>query len=251
MGMCTIEESKQMQNSVLPILSLTFDDGFRCQFEEALPILNQYGIPATFFLIANQQPTHENHQNEWLKIDWCEKDIAMLKTIVQSGHEIGSHSVTHDPVQMPRQPEFEAVESKRLIEKWIGTDISSFCYPYYASVSYLEGAVRKAGYRQARFGRRSSYYHLSAPLGFNIDCRQASNQDKVQDWIKPSHWHVLTFHGIGGKDSGWEPVSVDHFAVMMADLAEMQGKNDVEIVTFKEGANRFRRDISTASSPSV
>jgi len=33
------------------LVSLTFDDGFRCQFGEALPILNSYGMPATFFLI--------------------------------------------------------------------------------------------------------------------------------------------------------------------------------------------------------
>ena len=36
------------------LVSLTFDDGFRCQFEKALPILDAYDIPATFFLIANQ-----------------------------------------------------------------------------------------------------------------------------------------------------------------------------------------------------
>ena len=34
------------------LVSLTFDDGFRCQFEKALPILNSYGMLATFFLIG-------------------------------------------------------------------------------------------------------------------------------------------------------------------------------------------------------
>jgi peptidoglycan/xylan/chitin deacetylase (PgdA/CDA1 family) len=125
------------------LISLTFDDGFRCQFERALPILNNHGIPATFFLIADQQPTHESRRNEWWKIDWRNEDIAMLKKAVQEGHEIGSHSVTHDGAKMPRQPDFEARESKRLIENWMGTKISSFCYPFYGTHLYLSDAVKK------------------------------------------------------------------------------------------------------------
>jgi peptidoglycan/xylan/chitin deacetylase (PgdA/CDA1 family) len=41
------------------MISLTFDDGLWCQFESALPILNSHGMPATFFLIANRNPTHD------------------------------------------------------------------------------------------------------------------------------------------------------------------------------------------------
>jgi peptidoglycan/xylan/chitin deacetylase (PgdA/CDA1 family) len=223
------------------IISLTFDDGFRCQFERARPILNNHGIPATFFLIADQQPTHENRRNEWWKIDWCNEDIAMLKKVVQEGHEIGSHSVTHDGTKMPRQPDFEARESKRLIENWMGTEISSFCYPFYRTHVYLSDAVRSAGYEQARMGAQNSYYALSAPLDFNVDCRQVSKNDNVKEWIRPDCWHVLTFHGIGDEHSGWEPVSVDRFAAMAAELAEYRKSNAVEIVTFKEGAQRFRR----------
>jgi peptidoglycan/xylan/chitin deacetylase (PgdA/CDA1 family) len=105
------------------LVSLTFDDGFRCQFDKALPILNRHGIPATFFLIANRDATHDRwsgHVNDWWKIDWRDDDIAMLKDVVKDGHEIGSHSVTHDPNKMPTQPDVEAQESKRLIEGWIG-----------------------------------------------------------------------------------------------------------------------------------
>jgi peptidoglycan/xylan/chitin deacetylase (PgdA/CDA1 family) len=35
------------------LVSLTFDDGLRCQFDRALPILKKHGFRATFFLIAN------------------------------------------------------------------------------------------------------------------------------------------------------------------------------------------------------
>jgi peptidoglycan/xylan/chitin deacetylase (PgdA/CDA1 family) len=225
------------------LISLTFDDGFRCQFERARPILNSHRISATFFLIANQQPTHENRHNEWWKIDWCDTDIAMLKEMAQKGHEIGSHTVTHDGTKMPMQPGFEASESKRRIEGWVGIPISSFCYPYYGSYVYLSAAAKNAGYGQARMGAQNSYYPLSATLGFDVDCRQVSKNDNVKEWIKPDHWHVLTFHGIGDERTGWEPVPVDRFAAMVAELAEFRESGVVEIVTFGEGAKRFKRGV--------
>jgi peptidoglycan/xylan/chitin deacetylase (PgdA/CDA1 family) len=236
------------------LISLTFDDGFRCQFEHALPVLNRYGIPATFFLIANQDPTHESwqgHTKDWWKIDWREDDIAMLRKMVQDGHEIGSHSVTHHPTRMPTQPDIEARESKRLLEGWVGTKVSSFCYPFYLSHGYLADAVKNAGYEQARgggmpplYGPRASYYNISDNGSldrFNVDCRQISKNEDVGGWLHPGCWHVLTFHGIGGVQDGWEPITVEQFATQMAELARHRDSGAVEVVTFKDGANRLRQ----------
>jgi peptidoglycan/xylan/chitin deacetylase (PgdA/CDA1 family) len=197
------------------LISLTFDDGLRCQFEKALPILNSYSIPATFFLIANQDPTHDRwlgHTNDWWKIDWREDDIAMLKQLIQNGHEIGSHSVTHHPKKLAMQPIIEVHESKRLIEDWVGTKISSFCYPFYHTHRYLSDIVKNTGYEQARgggvppnYGPQASYYTISHDSRFdrfNVDCRQISKDECISGWIQPGRWHVLTFHGIGDERAG-------------------------------------------------
>jgi peptidoglycan/xylan/chitin deacetylase (PgdA/CDA1 family) len=126
-----------MDNSAL--VSLTFDDGLRCQFEQAVPILNQYGLPATFFLTANTLPIHIDwHEHRDLRtIEWNANDIQLLKSVAQRGHEIGSHSVWHkdsEPHSSKFRPDFdptfEAEESKRLIEGWMGMEIQSFCYPF-------------------------------------------------------------------------------------------------------------------------
>jgi peptidoglycan/xylan/chitin deacetylase (PgdA/CDA1 family) len=110
------------------IVSVTFDDGFRSQFENALPVLSRHHLLATFFLIANREATHDRrlgHTSDWWKIDWRDDDIEMLKQLVMDGHEIGSHSVTHHPEVMPTQADVEARDSKRLIEQWIGTTVTS------------------------------------------------------------------------------------------------------------------------------
>jgi peptidoglycan/xylan/chitin deacetylase (PgdA/CDA1 family) len=235
-------------------VSLTFDDGFRSQFDKALPVLNSYGMPATFFLIANQDPTHDRwagHIRDWWKIDWCEGDIQLLKTLIRDGHEIGSHSVTHHPTKMQGQPEFEARESKQLIEGWIGTTVSSFCYPFYRSHGYLANAVKNAGYEQARgggippsYGPRASYYTIPYDGSldrFNVDCRQISNDENVGGWVRPGCWHILTFHGIGGNPDGWAPITVPEFTRQMAELAKHRDAGAVKVVTFKNGADRMRQ----------
>src|SRR5437588_13066645 len=101
---------------ILPIMdkpalvSLTFDDGLRCQFEQAVPILDQYGFSATFFLVANTDPIHTDGVThpDWRKTDWSEKDIQLLNGMVQRGHEIGAHSVHHRHPFLDDDPKGEA-----------------------------------------------------------------------------------------------------------------------------------------------
>jgi len=241
-------------------VSITFDDGLRCQFERAVPVLNKYGMPATFFLIANRNSTHDlwsGHVDDWCKIDWRPDDITMLKQLLRDGHEIGSHSVSHHPTNLKTadQSDFEARESKRLIEEWIGAPVASFCYPFYWSHAYLAEAVRKAGYQQARGGGvapeyvpGSSYYGASDSGSldrFNVDCRQISHNESVSEWLRPGCWHVLTFHAIGADRDGWEPISEDQFSAAMAELAGYRDAGTVEVLTFAEAAKRFsqRREI--------
>jgi len=237
--------------SIPAIVSLTFDDGFRCQFDKALPILNSHHLPARFFLIANLEATHDRwagHTNDWWKIDWRSEDISLLKQVVADGHEIGSHSVTHHPQQMQSQPDTEARDSKRLIEEWIGANVTSFCYPFYLSHAYLSRAVIRAGYEQARgggsppdYGPRASYYAVGQNGSFdkfNVDCRQISTSESVGTWIQPGHWHVLTYHGIGSQKDGWEPITEKQFGEQMARLADLRDSGMVEVLTFRDGLKK-------------
>lgn len=235
------------------LISITFDDGFRCQFERALPILDSYGLKATFFLIANDLPTHDRytgrHDNDWWKIDWREDDIVTLKKVVEDGHEIGSHSLSHHPDMLTIQPEIEARESKRLIEARLGIKVFSFCYPFYWSHSCLAKAVKDAGYEQARGGGVAPQYRPFAsfypfPTGvsldrFNVDCRQISpHGENVRAWLQDGCWHVLTYHGIGSDQDGWEPITVEQFSSQMMELVRWRDSGAVEVVTFKDGVSR-------------
>jgi peptidoglycan/xylan/chitin deacetylase (PgdA/CDA1 family) len=57
--------------STEPVIAITFDDGYRDNFENALPILERYGVPATIFLA-----TGVIDSGEWL---WFEQLAESLK----------------------------------------------------------------------------------------------------------------------------------------------------------------------------
>ena len=239
---------KNGQTSAL--ISLTFDDGLRCQFESAVPILDQRRLPATFFLTANTAPAHVDWCGHpcWRKITWSESDIQLLRGLIQRKHEIGSHSVWHMfPEPGPIfcrdfNPQFEVEESKRLIEGWLDEKISSFGYPFYRKPVPLKNSVIAAGYKQARAGATGlSYYSPQESLdSFDVDCRQIMANENVGEWVRPGRWHILTFHGIGGEHDGWFPISVPEFSRQMAELAKRRDSGAVEVVTFKDGADRLR-----------
>jgi peptidoglycan/xylan/chitin deacetylase (PgdA/CDA1 family) len=67
-------------------VSLTFDDGMRSQLEVAVPLLNDRGLRATFYL--NPRGTMPESD------DWRER-WAAWKKVAEQGHELGNHSLTH------------------------------------------------------------------------------------------------------------------------------------------------------------
>jgi peptidoglycan/xylan/chitin deacetylase (PgdA/CDA1 family) len=228
-------------------ISLTFDDGLRSQFERGVPILNRYGLPGTFFLVANTDAIFtdgwaEFNGLEWHKIDWSRDDIDLLKKMIARGHEIGAHTMTHKRGLIAANPVFEATECKRLIEGWLGVEIPSFCYPFYVTNEVLKEPAIKAGYKQARGGKQNSYYAPQSSIDlFDVDCRQIEQTgEDVSAWLRPGCWHVVTFHGVGGEQDGWVPVTEAEFERQISELARLRDAGCVEVVTFRDGAERFR-----------
>jgi peptidoglycan/xylan/chitin deacetylase (PgdA/CDA1 family) len=239
------------------LISLTFDDGLRCHFERALPILNAHGLPATFFLVANSDRVLKDglRHPRWKKTNWNKKDIQLFTSMIQQGHEIGSHSVHHRHPFLDGDPGYEAECSKKWIEDRLAIEVSSYCYPFCHFTEPIKSAVIKAGYKQARWGANEAYYPVEAVIDpFRIDCRLISKfsyervrdnfigkygVERVGDWLRPGCWHVLMFHGIGVIKDGWWPIPVAEFARQIEELAALRDGGAVEVVTFNEGARRF------------
>jgi peptidoglycan/xylan/chitin deacetylase (PgdA/CDA1 family) len=120
-------------------VAITFDDGWRCEYTHAVPIMAKYGFHATFFIVTNQADGHTF-------MSWAE-DRDLLRT----GNWIGSHTVDHafltklDDFDLTR----DLVASKRKLEDKLGIEVNEFAYPYGAYNEAVVKAVRKAGYAGA------------------------------------------------------------------------------------------------------
>ena len=92
------------------LVSLTFDDGLRCQFERAVPILDQHGFQATFswLLTLTQSTQTVTSTRTGERRIGVRRTSSLLKDLIQRGHEIGAHSVTHRRPELDNDPKLEA-----------------------------------------------------------------------------------------------------------------------------------------------
>lgn len=140
-----IEDKKKGMFPVKPI-AITFDDGWRSQYEVALPVLESYHFPATFYIYTGAV-------GGGAYMSW--KDI---QDLVDKQMEIGSHTKTHPKLTKLNQQrlEDELVGSRAILEKRLHISISDFAYPYGIYNGQVMDEVRKVGYTSARTSKPKS-----------------------------------------------------------------------------------------------
>jgi peptidoglycan/xylan/chitin deacetylase (PgdA/CDA1 family) len=117
-----------------PVFHLTFDDGPNPEVTpRILEVLNEFGSPATFFLLT------EN----------AEKHPGLVREIMDQGHEIGHHSRTHPRLSTApwsRLPD-EIWKARRDLERVAGRRVRLFRPPYGAHGLRSLYMVKGAGMR--------------------------------------------------------------------------------------------------------
>jgi len=116
------------QDSVL----VTFDDGFRDNLTQALPILRRCNLAAVFFVptfhVGDYYTWDGNRGSRQHRIlSWDD-----VLSLAAQGQQIGSHGVTHARFSdiSPRDVEWELRESAAAIEGRLGQRPTGIAYPY-------------------------------------------------------------------------------------------------------------------------
>ncbi|MBJ7353358.1 MAG: polysaccharide deacetylase family protein [Thermoleophilaceae bacterium] len=119
---------------------ISFDDGYPSQASNARPVLAKHKWPGVLFL-------------EQRNVDSAETGFktSMVKKLLASGWELGSHTINHSDLTTlgPSELEAEVAESKERISKQFGVPIEFFCYPAGKFDDAAVAAVEDAGYKGA------------------------------------------------------------------------------------------------------
>ena len=128
---------------------LSFDDGFQSLRRRVAPVLAEYGLAATVFVVTDYVGTTNAFDRPFLQgpelplASWEE-----LEALQRLGWDIQAHGRRHRPmVQLdPGALEEEVVGSKLILERRLGSPVDFFCYPYGAFDLAAVEAIRRAGY---------------------------------------------------------------------------------------------------------
>ncbi|WP_320950001.1 polysaccharide deacetylase family protein [Fusobacterium sp.] len=126
---------------------LTFDDGYKDNYDLAFPILKEFNFKATIFLMGSLT------YNEWdVKAGGERKfslmSVEMIKEMQDYGIEFGAHTFNHPKLNTLSNEEIEhqIVDVKKPLEEKIGKEIITFAYPYGILNDYAKEMAKKAGY---------------------------------------------------------------------------------------------------------
>lgn len=187
-------------------LSFTWDDGRDSQALIGVPLLNKYGIKATFYVIPSG----------------VERQVASWKKAVASGHEIANHSMNHpcsgnfiwargnalEEYDLAKI-ESELMEANTKIKSILGVEMTEFAYPCGQTFvgrgekvqSYVPIIVKNFASGRTWLDEAPndpSYCDLSQITGMEMDGKDFKDILKLIEIAKKNNlWLVLAGHDIG------------------------------------------------------
>ena len=239
--------------------SFTFDDGLKSQYDNAYPILNQFGMIGTFYVLppylADSLPN----------VIWRYGAWPMFTEIEINGNEIGSHSMNH--LHMKTLPagdpntqgtiHYELYQSQQMINDRFGnSDCITFAYPF-GEHNALIDSLTALYYKSARalgIDPNSAYlvdnqfYTLkSYPVTFSQP-RNTPDDDldelySFENWISTSidsgTWAIHQIHEVVPFDSlsglissgSYEPITNEWFSLLCDWLYQKREEGSIWLET--------------------
>ena len=128
-----------------PII-ITFDDGYKDNLINALPILKKYNFISTCFVVSD----FIGKSNKWdqKKRSYVYKELLTKNDLVEwlrYGMSIGSHGKSHKSLTKLDEETIrsEIYDSKNEIQDFVGTNIDTFSYPFGQINKYSANTVKE------------------------------------------------------------------------------------------------------------
>jgi peptidoglycan/xylan/chitin deacetylase (PgdA/CDA1 family) len=134
-----IKCSDIFEKIILNPVAITFDDGSRSVYENAVPLLIQKKIPSTIFITKNY-------------IKGCSSNYLTPEMIKELSNNnlvsIGSHGVSHDDLSKKSTSQIiaELIDSKKYLEDLTGKEVNLFSYPHGRVFKNSQEILSDSGY---------------------------------------------------------------------------------------------------------
>jgi peptidoglycan/xylan/chitin deacetylase (PgdA/CDA1 family) len=136
-----------------PLVAVTFDDGYRDNYENAAPVLIRHGVPATIFVSTDHVAENKPFDHDLSKIGHGLPNMSwdQIRELSAEGIGFGSHTANHVNLAQA-DAETAAIElrrSREALERELGLSRIPFAYPFGKRADFTPARleqVRAAGY---------------------------------------------------------------------------------------------------------
>jgi peptidoglycan/xylan/chitin deacetylase (PgdA/CDA1 family) len=226
-----------------PLITVTFDDGWETTYNQAMPLINKYGIHTTQYLLSGVEDGAD--YLSWAQITAMQKD----------GQEVACHTINH--------PDLRTISNSAIMTQLTGCEttmsnrygkVTDFASPYGSQDDRTIGQIKKVFASQRNTDGDPSNGVTSADVnteagnngkGFDkyniigVTIRRETTVAQIQALISfaehQNGWVVITYHQADDGQSKWG-IDTKSMGAQMATIS----KSSVRVVTVSQALSGYK-----------